>query len=227
MNIKDKQISITSYKCDMGNDKLTEIIINAKYPIETEYYTYGLINNIEVEEGTIFTLAVLLNSPKKELIEKNGIFEIVEKPSKILYTGNIFSLKDKKIIGLVNSNKLVLTVLKNLIAPHELIKLAIPEDNYVKLYKNSLIKTSYGLVLKKSYKDYKMNIRSETLDEQELNDIFGTAEIDSFSFNGRIFQEREISFKINKSGNIILYNSSKNPLDWDDIFNFMINNVYK
>lgn len=227
MIIKDRIISITSYKCEVNSNELTEIINNSRYPRDMEHYTYGLIKTNQVGVRDIFTLAVLLNSARKELTEKDGTFEVVETPSKTLHIGNIFFLKDEKIIGLVNSDNIISTVFKNLIAPHKLTKLKISDDIYTKLYKNSLVKTSFGLRLKKPYKDYKMNISSETLEDQELTDIFGGAEINSFSFNGRIFQEREISFKINKSGNVILYNGSKNPLDWEDIFNFMITNVYK
>ena len=226
MIIEDRIISINSYKCDIGVDELYKIIDDSKYPKETEYYTYGLIKNSKVGKRDIYTLAVMLNSTRKDLIEKGSTFEIAEKPSKTLYFGNIFYLNDKKIIGLVNSNNIVTTIFKGLIAPHEFKKLTVTDDKYLKMYRNSLVKTACGIILKKPTKNYKMNISSETLEDNELTDIFGAAEINSVSFNGKIFQEREISFKLSKTGNVTLYNSSKNPLEWEDIFNFMNDNVY-
>ena len=226
MIIEDRIISVNSYKCDINEDELTKIIDDSKYPKETEYYTYGFFRTSKVGNRNIFTLAVMLNSTRKELIEKGNTFEIGEKPSKTLFFGNIFYLKDKKIIGLVNSNNIVTNQFKNLIAPHELKKITVADDIYLKMYRNSLVKTACGIILKKPTKNYKMNISSETLEDNELTDIFGAAEINSVSFNGKIFQEREISFKLNKSGNVTLYNSSKNPLEWEDIFNFMNDNVY-
>ena len=154
MILEDRIISITSYKCDIENNEVNEIINNSNYPIKSDYYTYGIIKTNKVSTADIFTLVVVLNSTRKELTEKNGTFEFVDVPSKTLYSGDIFYLKDLGVFGLINSNNIIFNTFKNLITPHELNKFVISDENYSKLERNSLIKTSCGIVLKKPHKNF-------------------------------------------------------------------------
>jgi len=223
MFIEDRIVSIKIHKLN-ENDGYQSILDEIKFPLTTENYTYGIVNETKIKNRILFDFVCLYEISMKTYSDENGKLSYSDKYVKQSSFGK-FSINNGKL-ELFNCGNLIKGILENEFGKGRLDKFIISDENYSKLYDQCFVKTSGAYVLNSKNKSYKVNIQSDEVGDNSLHEIFQNPNFTSTSFNGRIMVDREISFKLNKNGTLLLYNSQKNPLTWDDICNFLDEHFY-
>ena len=223
MFIENRIVSIKIHKLN-ENDDHQSILDEIKFPLTTENYTYGIVNETKIKNRILFDFVCLYEISMKTYSDENGKLSFSDKYVKQSSFGK-FSINNGKL-ELFNCGNLIKGILENEFGKGRLDKFIISDENYSKLYDQCFVKTSGAYVLNSKNKSYKVNIQSDGVGDNSLHEIFQNPNFTSTSFNGRIMADREISFKLNKNGTLLLYNSQKNPLTWDDICNFLDEHFY-
>jgi hypothetical protein len=139
---------------------------------------------------------------------------------------SIKELKEKTIIELINCDQLTKTVLLNEFGKGQVEKYGIDEARYLKVYNDCILKTGGCYVINALSKKFNINIRSDDLGDNEVKVLFDKGQVKNTSFNGRILLNKELSIKVSKDGNVLIYNNSKNPLEWEEVFRLLDEYVY-
>lgn len=223
MHIDDRFVSIKLYKLKDGLE-INSIINDIEYPLTTDNYTYGLYNKVQMNERVFFNFVCSYNSKFKQLSDENGNVSIKENPIQLSTFGKVSIIDDK--LEMINCDNLIKALLENEFGKGYLEKVLVPDENYSKIYDECFVKTSGTYMVHSKYRDYKVNIKSDELNDSDLEGLFENSILDSTSFNGKMMMNRELSFKLNKNGNILFYNSPKNPLEWNDVYKFLDEYVY-
>ena len=223
MFIENRIISIKTHTLN-ENDDHQSVLKEIKFPLKTENYTYGIVNETKLDNRILFDFICLYETSIKTYSEENGKLSTSDKCVKQSSFGK-FSINDGKL-ELFNCGNLIKGILENEFGKGRLDKFIISDENYSKLFDRCFVKTSGAYLLNSNNKNYKVKINSDGVGDNILHEIFQNPNITSTSFNGRMMANREMSFKLNKNGNLLFYNSPKNPLTWNDIFNFLDENVY-
>ena len=218
MFIENRIVSIKIHKLNENNDHQS-ILGEIKFPLTTENYTYGIVNETKIENRILYDFVCLYETTMKTYSDENGKLSFSDKYVKQSSFGK-FSINNGKL-ELFNCGNLIKGILENEFGKGRLDKFIISDEKYSKLYDQCFVKTSGAYVLNSKNRSYKVNIQSDGVGDNSLHEIFQNPNFTSTSFNGRIIADREISFKLNKNGTLLLYNSQKNPLTWHDIYNFL------
>ena len=223
MFIENRIVSIKIHKLNENNDHQS-ILDEIKFPLTTENYTYGIVDETKIGNRILFDFVCLYETAIKIFSNENGKLSYSDKYIKQSSFGK-FSINNGKL-EMFNCGNLIKGILENEFGKGHSDKFTISDKKYLKLYDKCFAKTSGTYVLNFNNKSYKVNIRSDEIGDTSLNEIFQNPNFASTSFNGRMMANKEISFKLNKNGNLLFYNSQKNPLTWDDIYNFLDEHVY-
>jgi len=223
MFIENRIVSIKIHNLNENNDHQS-ILDEIKFPLTTENYTYGIVNETKIGSRILFDFVCLYETSIKIFSNENGKLSYSDKYVKQSSFGK-FSINNGKL-EMFNCGNLIKGILENEFGKGHLYKFIISDKNYLELYDKCFVKTSGAYLFNSKNKSYKVNIQSDGVDDNSLHEIFQNPNFTSTSFNGRMMANREISFKLNKNGTLLFYNSQKNPLTWDDISNFLDEYIY-
>jgi hypothetical protein len=223
MFIENKNISIKIHNLDENIDS-DSILNEIKFPLTTENYTYGIFNETKIGKRSLLDFVCLYETTMKTISEKNGEFYVNDNIIKRSSVGK-FSILDGKL-ELFNCDNVIKGILENEFGDGHLSRFIITDENYSEIHDRCFVISSEVYVLKSGQNKYKLNVRSDGLDDANLNKILQNPNFSSISFSGRIIIDKEMTFKLNKNGTIMLYNNQKNPLEWEDIYNFLDRCIY-
>lgn len=227
MSIDERLISLKLFNLDKKCDT-NKIIEEIEYPTKTEFYEYGIYEKYSINNRILYNFICKYKTKVKVPIFNNGKIKFDSKEIERYVFGK-FSIKESAInpvLELINCDNLVKSVIINEFGRGQIEKFCVAEEKYSYLYQNCLSKTAGNYVINALSKKFNINIRSDELNETEINILFDKGQIKNTSFNGKIFVEREFSFKISKDGNLLFYNNSKNPLEWEEVYRFLDQYVY-
>ncbi|MDD1690628.1 MAG: hypothetical protein LUQ66_08215 [Methanoregula sp.] len=227
MEITERMISIKLFSINKKNDA-QKIINSLNYPVKTDFYEYGIYETSQVDNRTIYSFLCQYKTEIKVPIFKNSKlkFDLKEVERFSFAKFSIKELKENTIIELINSDQLTKTVLLNEFGKGQIEKFGIDENKYSKLYDDCIIKTAGSYVINALSKKFNINIRSDELGDNEVKVLFDKGQIKNTSFNGKILLNKELSIKVSKDGNLLIYNNSKNPLEWEEVFRLLDEYVY-
>lgn len=223
MFVENRNISIKIFNLD-GNINIDQILNEISFPLTTENYTYGIFNETKIGKRLLLDFVCLYQTAVKTVLEKDGKFYIDNGYLKKSSLGKFSIMGDR--LELFSCDNIIKGILENEFGNGQLRKFIIPDNKYLGIYNNCSVKSSESYILKSDDKKYKINVFSNGLNETSLNEILQNPSVSSTSFSGRIIVDREIAFKLNKNGNIMLYNNQKNLLTWEDIFKFLDRYIY-
>lgn len=223
MFVENRIVSIRIHEFN-ENINYQSTLNEIKFPLTTENYTYGIVNETKIGNRVLFDFVCLYEKSMNVFSNENGKLSVFDKYVKQSSFGK-FSINNGKL-ELFNCGNLIKGILENEFGKGHLDKFIISDEKYSKLYDQCFVKTSGAYVLNSENKSYKVNIQSDGVGDNSLHEIFQNPNFTSTSFNGRMMTNREISFKLNKNGTLLFYNSQKSPLTWDDIYNFIDEYVY-
>jgi len=223
MFIENKNISIKIHNLK-ENINVDSIIQEIKFPLTTENYTYGIFNETKIGNRSLFDFVCLYDKVIKIISEKDGKIYVDNNSIKKSSVGK-FSILNRKL-ELFNCDNVIKGILENEFGNGRLSKYVISEQNYSKIHDLCFVKSSEIYILKSGGRKYKINVRSDGSVDTKADEILQNQSLSSTSFNGQIMANKQMSFKLNRNGNILLYNSQKNPLIWEDVYNFLDKFVY-
>lgn len=227
MPIEERMVSIKLFNYDKSRDS-NKIIDDMKYPVKTDFYEYGIYGKQKVGNRTLYNFISSYKTSSKTPSFDNGKLKFETKET-TRYSLGKFSINhsaDYSVLELINCDNLVKSILISEFGKGQVEKYAIPDAKYLKLYNSCIIKTAGSYIVNALSRKFNINIRTEELSETEVQTLFNKGQIKNTSFNGRILMDKELSVKVSKDGNILLYNGSKNPLEWEEVYRFLDEYIY-
>jgi hypothetical protein len=225
MTINNRIISINLFKFlnKIDPEKKVE---DMRFPVDSEFYKFGVYKVLKVNSKMVNEFAVVHKVIKKipDIINNKVIFKETDINTVSL---GAFSINNKEsILELINCNNIIRHILLNQICQNNYEKYVIGDKQYSLLLQQSFLKKSENYTVSKNFKKFSISVKSDEIEDKDARNIFGDCEIKSKSFSGKFLFEKELSVNIKKDGSLIFYNGTKNPLEWEDIFNFIENHIY-
>jgi len=228
MEVSERVVSIKLFNIDKKMD-VNKIIHDIKYPVKTDFYEYGIYENTAIKKNrTLFSFICQYKTETRipKFKDSKLSFDIKEVERFSFGKFSIREIKDYFVLEMINCDNLIKSILLNEFGKGQVDKFEILENKYSKLYNDCIVKTAGSYVINALSRKFSINIRTDELADNEIKVLFDKGQIKNTAFNGKILLNRELSFKISKDGNLMVYNGSKNPLEWEEIYEFLDQYVY-
>jgi len=221
MIIDEQVITIKTYSIDISKTIFEEIIQNNRYPQGGDLIKFGYLDSSKIGKNKMFQIAATKSTMVKSIDAKKDRFAIIEKKSEHSDFGYISYIPDQSKLIFINCSDMIRGIFLSLLKEYTPVKIPVAKETLDLLLKKVLILRSTKYSVHTPGYSINLSISSNKLDAQDVEDYIPKFERELIGFAGKTEEDRLISMNINRNGNVLIYNSPKDPLEWEDIFSFI------